>query len=1039
MRTKSTVGLAVLAALLQGSAMASNDLYFSEYVEGSSNNKALEVYNGTGANLDLSGYQIRFYFNGAVTPGFTIDLSGMIADGDVHVVANSAASAEILAVADQTKGGGWFNGNDAVELSKDGQVLDVIGQIGDNPGSQWGSGLTSTQDNTLRRKADITDGDADGSDAFDPAVEWDGFANNTIDGLGSHTANNGGGGADITSIFDIQFTENADGASPLVGQTVTTEGVVTAVFGSRIFIQDGSGAWRGLLIFQPSVTPVVGDRVQVTGEVGEFFGQTQIANGELTVLSNGSASPAAQLLATGAVADEQWESVLVRSENVEVSNANPDAPSDFGEFLINDGSGDVRVDDLGSITFNPVGGESLDFVQGPLHFSFNNFKIVPRDDDDLGVDAVSACGAPADLIHEVQGNGAASPLVGQNVTIEGVVVADFQDGLSGYYIQEEDADADADPATSEGIFVFTGNNPQALSVGDKVRVSGEVVEFFNLTELSNTSGFAVCDSGLSVTPAEVNLPFASADEAERFEGMSVVLPQQLTVSENFNLGRFGEVLLSSGRLFQPTHVALPGVDAQVVQEANDLNRITLDDGRTTQNPEPIIHPAPGLSAFNTLRGGDTVTGLNGVMHFAFGNYRIHPVGTPAFVADNPRPIAPELGGEGSLRVASFNVLNYFTTIDENGNRCGPNGDLGCRGADSASEFQRQKDKIVNAITGMQADIIGLMELENNGYQTGSAIADLVEALNAAAPLGTEYAFVDPGVPAIGTDAIAVGLIYNTETVKLIGTPAILDSGVDPRFVDSKNRPTLAASFREKSSRERLTIAVNHLKSKGSPCDDIGDPNADDGQANCNGTRTAAAEAMVDWLATNPTGVRDNDVMIIGDLNAYAKEDPIRAIENGGYTNLISDRLGEEAYSFVFFGQAGYLDHALASASLVDQVTDITEWHINADEPRVLDYNEEFQSDAQVQSLYNADSFRASDHDPVIVELQMLPRCDLNKDARVNWRDFRSFRRAFGSEQGDDAFLARADLDSDGDIDRRDFRQFKRCFIRNRLRYAFRRF
>ncbi|HEY4690207.1 MAG TPA: lamin tail domain-containing protein, partial [Anaerolineae bacterium] len=185
-------GLAYLSLVFAAPiARASSDLFFSEYIEGSSNNKALEIYNGTGAAVDLAadGYIVQMYFNGNVTPNTTIALTGAVADGDVFVLAHISATLTILNQAGQTSSASWFNGDDAVVLRKGGSsgtLLDVIGQIGFDPGAEWGSGLTSTEDNTLRRKSTIASGDTNGSDAFDPSIEWDGFATDTFSGLGSH-------------------------------------------------------------------------------------------------------------------------------------------------------------------------------------------------------------------------------------------------------------------------------------------------------------------------------------------------------------------------------------------------------------------------------------------------------------------------------------------------------------------------------------------------------------------------------------------------------------------------------------------------------------------------------------------------------------------------------------------------------------------------------------------------------------------------------------------------------------------------------------
>ena len=226
----------------QSAAAAPTDLFFSEYIEGSSNNKALEIYNGTSGAIDLAagGYNVQMFFNGSATAGLTINLVGTVADGDVFVLANSLANATILAQADQTNGSGWFNGDDAVVLRKGTTVLDVIGQIGLDPGTEWGTGLTSTADNTLRRKATITAGDPNGSDAFDPALEWDGFAIDTFDGLGAHTVvgdapfvastSPASGAANVATASDLTVTFNEP-----VSVTPATFSISCAASGGHAF------------------------------------------------------------------------------------------------------------------------------------------------------------------------------------------------------------------------------------------------------------------------------------------------------------------------------------------------------------------------------------------------------------------------------------------------------------------------------------------------------------------------------------------------------------------------------------------------------------------------------------------------------------------------------------------------------------------------------------------------------------------------------------------------------------------------------------
>jgi predicted extracellular nuclease len=575
---------------------------------------------------------------------------------------------------------------------------------------------------------------------------------------------------------------------------------------------------------------------------------------------------------------------------------------------------------------------------------------------------IGVCGDPATLIHNIQGSGAASPFTGQQHVIEGVVTGDFQDtgtGLGGFFLQEEAGDTDADPLTSEGIFIFDNGLGVPVNPGDRVRALGMVTEFFNLTELNQVSDLLVCSSGASVTASTVTLPIPTLADWEKYEGMLVSISQTLYVTENYDLGRFGEVDLSvNSRLYNSTNVVSPGTPALAMQSLNDRSRIQLDDGSNIQNPFPL---PPYLGADNTLRGGDTTNGLTGVLGFCFQHYEIHPTQPITFTRVNTRPVTPP-NQSGSLTIASFNVLNYFTTLDTGAAICGPSGNLGCRGANTAEEFTRQRNKIISALNTLDGDIVGLTEIENNAT---AAIQDLVDGLNAVAGAGT-YAFINTGT--IGTDAIKVALIYKPSKVTPIGSYAILDSSVDPTFLDTKNRPTLAQSF-ETPLGSRFTVAVNHLKSKGSSCDDVGDPDIGDGQGNCNLTRTNAATALTNWLAGDPTGSGDSDVLIIGDLNAYVMEDPVTAIKNAGYTSLVSQfSSAGEAYSYVFEGQSGELDHVLASPSLTPQVVGAAVWHVNSDEPRALDYN-----DYNQPLLYQAGSYRSADHDPVLIYLDPQSR------------------------------------------------------------------
>jgi predicted extracellular nuclease len=465
----------------------------------------------------------------------------------------------------------------------------------------------------------------------------------------------------------------------------------------------------------------------------------------------------------------------------------------------------------------------------------------------------------------------------------------------------------------------------------------------------------------------VSLPVTSLDDFEAFEGMRVTFPQDLTIAEYFNFDRFGEIVLTLGRQVTPTAIVEPGENAQDLAAEYRLARITLDDGRSTQNPSPAIHPnGEEFDLGNLFRGGDTVANVTGVMDFAFGLYRVQPTQGADYTAANPRPLDHD-GVGSALEVSSFNVLNYFTTLTSAGNVCGPAQDQECRGAENETEFTRQRDKIVAALTEMDSDVVGLIEIENHPLDVPTA--DLVSGLNDVLGDGV-YAYIETG--AIGTDAIRQALIYKPGSVTPVGDFAILDSSVDPGFLDDLNRPVLAQTFMDNTSGGLFTVAVNHLKSKGSDCNAVGDPDLGDGQGNCNLTRTAAAEALVDWLASDPTDSGDEDFLIIGDLNSYDKEDPIDVITAAGYTDLIREYEGEGAYSFVFDGQVGYLDHGLANAELVDEVTGATVAYQRR-RTDIIDYNTNFKLDPA--AIYAPDQYRYSDHDPVVVGLGVCDEID----------------------------------------------------------------
>ncbi len=640
-------------------------------------------------------------------------------------------------------------------------------------------------------------------------------------------------------------------------------------------------------------------------------------------------------------------------------------------------------------------------------------------------------------IHEIQGNATnqlpnisgsgahndRSPIEGQSVTIQGIVTAVYND-LDGFFIQEEDSDADADPTTSEAIFVFTGTGTTpAVSEGDLVTVVGAVDEFFGMTQIDNdlaNLSFTVISSNNTLPAAAIiDLPIAPNQDIddfyERYEAMKIRFQDKMVVSEYFEVSRYGQIVLTeNNRPFQYSHADNTPTSAEYTAFQNDLARRTIivDDENNIQNaplgfaaPNNVFYyPRPGGLATGTqgtnfFRGGDAVNNLTGVLHWSFAGFsgtdawRIRPtLASPiTFTNENLRPATPAVVG-GNIRVSSFNVLNYFTTIDNGGTNGGPAGNTQePRGADSPDELTKQTQKLVQALKGINADVFGLVELENNSGNAGAdggAIAAIVNALNAEVGAGT-YNYINTGN--VGTDAIAVGIIYKPAVVTQAGTTGILNSAAftDPNNIgQQRNRPAVAATFQVTNNSNpdfgaKFTVVINHLKSKGSGGETGLDADQLDGQANWNDTRKKAALAMVAWLNTDPTGGNDPDYLVMGDLNAYKGENPITSLKDNGYNDLIENFGGANAYSYVFDGQLGYLDHALANNALLPQVTGAVDWHINADEIPVFDYNnalddgageQDFEAEPAGNNLFEANAYRTSDHDPVIVGLDLTAPC-----------------------------------------------------------------
>lgn len=550
----------------------------------------------------------------------------------------------------------------------------------------------------------------------------------------------------------------------------------------------------------------------------------------------------------------------------------------------------------------------------------------------------SACAQPAAdpgtdaaiPVGTVQGDGERSPLEGEEVTVEGVVTGNFGKHLGGWFLQGE---ADGDPATSDALFVLSdGDSP--VRRGDRLRIRGRVLEHgegdATLTALQPMEQ-EVLEADAAVEPLVLHDP---PQDWERLEGMHVWIQAPLTISGHRDLAREGVLVASfNGRLPAPTEIARPGADARALAADNARRSVLIDDAMPHRNPRniwylPEDHQAP--------RTGSVLTGVQAVVDQRDGQYRLQLIDRPV-LRPAPRPQPPEV--EGDLRLAVFNLENLF-------NGDGRGGDFPtARGARSADEYARQLARLQASLQMLAPDIAAVMELENDGYGPDSSIAQLALAL------GPDWRYVDAG-EGPGDDAIRVGLLYRASVVAPVGAPATLQGGP----FNTRSRAPLAQAFRAGSG-PAFTVVANHFKSKG--CGEAVGLNRDqdDGQGCWNALRTDSARRLVAWLATDPTGSGTGLAAIVGDLNSYGMEDPIRLLRDSGWHDVYE---GRESYSYVFQAQAGRLTHAFLSPDFAQRLRGAATWHSNSDEPTNVGYRAANSS----QSLESP--WRSSDHDPVLI-------------------------------------------------------------------------
>lgn len=600
-------------------------------------------------------------------------------------------------------------------------------------------------------------------------------------------------------------------------------------------------------------------------------------------------------------------------------------------------------------------------------------------------------------IAEIQGTEGSSPLEGATVTTRGVVTAAYPTGgFDGLYLQTEgtggDPDDDETPEASDAVFVYSAEAASQVEVGDHVEVTGVVGEYYDLTQVTPSSWTVLDEPAEAVKPTTTTWP---ADDAgrEALEGMLLAPQGDFTVTDNYSTNSYGTVGLAAGEspLVQPTSVGRPGSDEAAAQAADNAARaVQLDDGSTwnyTSASRSDV-PLPWLDGSDPVRVGASVTFTGPViLDYRYSTWSFQPLEQltgenaddvqPAEFADTREPSPADVGG--NLTVGTFNVLNYFTTTGDQLDGCQYYTDrdgapisvrTGClaRGAADAENLERQETKIVAAISELGADVVSLEEIENSaafGKDRDQALADLVDALDEVDGAGT-WAFVpSPAEVPADEDVIRNAFIYRPAAAETVGDSRIL-LGSD---AFGNAREPLAQTFQPAGGAtddpsDDVVVITNHFKSKGSAGPWPGDGDAGDGQGSSNESRVRQATALVDFADELAADAGTDRVLLVGDFNAYEQEDPIVVLTDAGYTDL-GPTTGEYTYSYG--GQVGSLDHVLASSTALDAVTGTDIWNINAYEPVANEYS---RYNYNATLLYDESPFRSSDHDPLLVGLDL---------------------------------------------------------------------
>ncbi len=927
------VAAPLIAILVAGPAVsAPGELLISEYVEGSSNNKAIELYNGTGAPIDLAagGYTLEFSFNGVVAPGTTIALAGTVAAGDVWVVADDSANATILAVTDQQSTASFYNGDDAIVLRTAGAVVDSFGQVGFDPGTEWGTGIVSTQDNTLRRMASVEAGDTNPSDVFTPATQWDGFAVDTFAGLGAHSTSGGGGDA-----------------------------LPTLTCGGALSVLQGSSASRPISAV----------------DTDDAVTSLAITSAPVAGITLGSVVPAGASGGTATANLDVSDTTAPGTYPVTITATNDDVVTPQSATCT------ISVRVVAIVPIGTVQGAVADGANGATHAS-----------------PFASLAPPANEV------------VVQGVVTQRTLARSTGGGLqNGFFLQDA---GDANPQTSDGIFVFIGASTTigggyTPTVGDEIVLSGRVTEFFNLTELVSTSLVQVVRSGVDLDterPAfDADPPAGIADAArywERTEGM-----RSRVVADSVVLGHRSEFPSTADAevwVAHPASTVATAADPAAQRSFRDAHPLDDDPALVDNgNGYRILMGSLGIKAtagdslalIAPVRTFDRMAApVVGGVYFSFSKYSVQPSSQPVLVRGlDPSTIAPPVAATGGeYAVATFNVENLYDFRNDPTDGCDFTGDAGCPGVSppfnyvpaSALEYGDRVAVLAGQIvTDLRSpDVIAVQEAEDQDIcsivagavdcSAGDGRPDTLQelALSIVAAGGPVY---DAAADRDGADArgIISGFLFRTDRVELL--PA------SPADAVLGSAPTVAY----RSGGLAYNTQVSNPKALNAPLP--GDVDISTGVDGANVfTRAPQVALMRIWKGTVGSGP-SSDVYVIsnhfssvpdqrvgqrteqaaynaaivtalqgadanvgvvvgGDLNVYprpddpfptAPSDQLGPLYTAGLTNLYDVLLADvpaAAYSYVFDGQTQTLDQLFVTPSLLAEVTRVRAAHVNAD-------------------------------------------------------------------------------------------------------------